>query len=296
MFLPLGNFVSRQTESKVLGITSVSWTVHINSWIARLKAVVGERVSRGEVEQAVTENGENKSISLKFAVISDSHGDTQSFPQVLGRIREDKVDFFIHLGDIANAGEEEMLKQAKKLMNEVGIEYYLIPGDHDYNWQPQHNLANFVLVFGNKGVVCAPCGYGIRAFNRQEASFVLMDNSQNTNDVLLGELESILIELDSGQPMFIFTSKPLASSYFPDKMDVTGEKVLEVLRKYPVKQIFSGDTHVFARYPDPQYGVEITTVGATGSYKNPLAQYVLVTLYQDNSFKIEAKPYKRIEK
>ncbi|MBM4402617.1 MAG: metallophosphoesterase, partial [Candidatus Cloacimonetes bacterium] len=240
-------------------------------------------------------------VSFRFAIVADSHEDEVYFPQILQRIKKENVDFLIHLGDLVNSGDLEKIRQGKDFLDNSGVPYYIIPGDHDYNWQPEHSLANFKEVFGNEQIY-PPNRRVYSSFGHKGFFFILFDNSDNTNEVDVTQLKWLKDELEEHatnyQPSttnkFVFCHKPLLNPYFPDKVDPNGTAVLELLTDYKVTQVFSGNVHTFARYPDSQTGIGITTIGAAGTYKNPLPQYALVTVFEDGSFNVEAKPYKEI--
>ncbi len=257
---------------------------------------VGERIGKLKIKNEKLKIGKEGEILFKFAIVADSHEDEVAFPMVLERIKGEGVNFLIHLGDLVNAGELEKLKQAKSFLDNTGISYYVIPGDHDYNWQPEHSLANFKQVFGVEQIYSS--------FEHGGFFFILFDNSDNTNEVDVTQMKWLKEQLESmtRQPdnqttsnTFFFSHKPFFNPYFPDKVDTNGGTILDLLAEYKVSQVFSGNVHYFARYSDPQTGIDITTVGAAGTYKNPLPQYALVTVYEDGSFDIEAKPYKELE-
>ena len=254
---------------------------------------VGERLEKFNVQSSKFKIEEGKMI-FQFAVVADSHENETSFPMVLERIKGEAVDFLIHLGDLVNAGEFEKLKQAKSFLDNTGISYYVIPGDHDYNWQPEHSLANFKEVFEAEQIYSS--------FEYNGVLFVLLDNSDNSDEVDVAQtkwLKEQLSAINNKQltisNLFVFSHKPFSSLYFPDKVDPNGGTILELLAEYKATQVFSGNVHTFARYSDSQTGVGITTIGAAGTYKNSLPQYVLVSVYEDGSFTVEAKPYKELK-
>ena len=86
---------------------------------------------------------------VRFAALSDAHQDDQHFPKIVGEIAErDDLDFVAYLGDLSDAGDKAKLQQGKSVLDTIGPPVYVLPGDHDYNWFPDHDLRNFMQVFG----------------------------------------------------------------------------------------------------------------------------------------------------
>ena len=92
------------------------------------------------------------------------------------------------------------------------------------------------------------------------------------------------------QSIFLFTAKPFINPYFDQKADIRGKDALNILKGYPVKEVISGNTHIFSRYIDDATGMTITTVGASGSYKNPLPQFIVLDIYSTGDHDITAYP------
>lgn len=276
--------------------------------IKKSEEVLSEELKKGRVgkmleklkSESVKMEGEDGNRELfKFGVVADSHEDTIFFPQVLERLKKDKVEFIIHLGDLSNAGDMEVLREAKQILDRSDLTYYVIPGDHDLNWSPNHDKSNFQEIFGSSTYT---------SFSFKQVEFLLVDNTDHQEGLgeiqwswLQAELEKLAVERP--QLIFAFTHSPLFSPYFPQKVmgqqneEVSKQKeeLLVLFEDLKVDQIFSGDVHTFARYPDSKTGLQITTVGAAGKYKNPLPQYVLVTVFEDYGFIIEAKAYRGVE-
>lgn len=75
---------------------------------------------------------EDKPVS--FAVVGDSHG-TATFNEVLEKLREEKLDFIVHLGDFAAAPSREghafFMEQVRKGLGPNSPPMLLVVGNHD---------------------------------------------------------------------------------------------------------------------------------------------------------------------
>ncbi|MCA9397791.1 metallophosphoesterase [candidate division WWE3 bacterium] len=251
-----------------------------------VKSLVGEGIETQPFEPGTNSSKENEVLIGKVAVVSDSHASVDTFSEVIKRIRSEDVDMILHLGDVSIGGEIDQFMGIKNVLDESGIPYYVLPGDHDYNWVPQYDLQNFTRVFNEVSV-----SGSARLIEYMGMSFVLFDNSgKDTDSTVIEPLIDLLESLPENSPVYLFTVSPFTNPYFETKQDSQGEAVLEKLSKYPIRQIFSGDTHIFSRYTDEETNVTTTTVGATGDYKNPLPQYVIVEFFDNGEFEIKSKP------
>ncbi len=234
-------------------------------------------------------------LVAKIALVSDSHSDVETFSKVLNLIVQDRPDILIHLGDVSAAGEQTDLEAMKQLIDQTSLVYYVLPGDHDYNWVPRYDLTNFLNVFYN-GVP----GSINQVIEIKGYQLILYENSLGTQGVSGPSLSWVrsLLRQDSDtayRGRFVFTSAPPINPYFSDKQDVEGRELLDLLADANIEQVFSGDMHIYARFTDDATGITITTVGASGSYKNPLPQYVMLELYEDGTFDIKARPVVDLE-
>ena len=242
-------------------------------------------------------------VNFKFAVVADSSQDTVFFPKILSRIQSLGVDFFLHLGDLTKDGDLAELRESKAIMDKTGLDYYVIPGDHDLNWFPDHSLQNFKAVF--KGTTYS-------SFIHKNTAFILLDNSDHERGMSRQQMEWLeerfrqISELKL-EKIFVFTHIPLYNELFPSKVMGQGrdgegvgaqrDYLLGLFKDFGVDYIFSGDVHHFSQYFEPKTGLKMVTVGAAcgESCKSFLPQYVLVTVYKDGRIDIIPKPYRELE-
>lgn len=272
-------------------------------FIANRGLVVSEVWQRGQsfVEQIYTRGRDvispedkQRKITYKFAVLADSHEDVEVFPEIVDQIaaRED-LAFVVHLGDLSNAGELPKLTQAKNILDRIEVPVYVLPGDHDLNWVPEHDLRNFRQVFGY-----ARTSYAI---SQGDHRLLFIDNSDLNNGIDESAWRWLNSELETNvdTQKIVFMSTPLSNPYLGFKtMGSQSEEVRQqaselgqLLAQHDVRVIFSGDTHTFSQFKDESTGLDIVTVGAAGTSKNPLPMYVLVEIFSDGNYNVTSVPY-----
>jgi 3',5'-cyclic AMP phosphodiesterase CpdA len=235
-----------------------------------------------------------KPVAFKFAVLSDSHQDTQYFPDIVNQIaaRTD-LNFVAHLGDLTDAGDKDKLIQAKSFLDRITEPVYVLPGDHDLNWFPEHDLTNFKQVFGLK--------HTYYSLDHQGIHFMFIDNSDLNHGINTIQWQWIEQDLKqhAQQSTYVFMSTPLSNPYIAykamgavsDSIKQQSKQLGQLLNKYSVRAIFAGDTHTFAQYTDQESNLPIITVGAAGSTKNLLPLYVIVEIFTDGSYNATSMPY-----
>lgn len=94
------------------------------------------------------------SQDLHFAHVTDIHVGASTGTEDLRLTIEDinnhiNLDFVIVSGDITEFGSYDELYEAKKLLNNLKIPWYVIPGNHDSKWS-ESGCNDFVRVFGDE--------------------------------------------------------------------------------------------------------------------------------------------------
>ncbi len=238
----------------------------------------------------------DKPVAVRFAILSDSHQDDTYFPDIVSQIaaRTD-LQFVAHLGDLSDAGDKAKLQQAKDILDTIKPTVYVLPGDHDYNWYPDHDLTNFKQVLGLTKTYFS--------FDQAGFHFLFIDNSNLNDGIDPAQWQWLTQDLQAHkqQPIFIFMSTPLSNPYIAykamgarsEQVDQQSHQLGQLLKSYPVKAIFAGDTHTYAKFKDKDSGLPIVAVGAAGSTKNLLPLYVIVDIFTDGSYNTTSKPYKK---
>lgn len=196
-----------------------------------------------------------RELVLKVAIIADSHDNSDNLKKALNLIKDNGVKTVFFLGDYTNFGDLESLQAAKSIMDESGLVYYSLPGDHDLRiTNNTGGWDNYNQVFGNSTRNSVTIN-GIK--------FVMLDNSANYTLIGSEELSKFENELPGAefvllsQPIYyplVSMTKPVMGyvngETVPDVKDQAG-KILLMIRDSNVKAVIAGDHHAFSRSPDP---------------------------------------------
>lgn len=236
-----------------------------------------------------------KQIRFSFVLVSDSHSENNYLQKALLQAKSltPQPAFIIGLGDYTEVGTINELKQAKAEFDQIGIRYFVIPGDHDL-WDGRDKTAdplqNFTQVFGSD----------YQVFSYQGVKFILINNADNYTGIDQKQSDWIDSQLSVGgqdkvKLMLAFVHEGL---YHPSSDHYMG-RVTESLKKQAknltltlksggVNEVFSGDIHFFSRYTEPQLGLNMTTIGAVASARNTQApRFALVNIYDDFEFDVK---------
>lgn len=232
-------------------------------------------------------------LDFKFAVIGDPHIDTGTLIKALAQAKSSDAQFVIGIGDLSDVGTIEQLSNSKQQFDTVGLPYYVVPGDHDlWDSRNRHKAAeaNFIQVFGRS----------YQAFTYSNTRFVLVNNSDDEIGLDSPQLAWLEDEIsrDSPQnfkPFFVFLSTPLyhpSSDHFmgrkTPKLKEQANHLVSIFKKGGVSEVFAADTHFFSRYVEPTNSLNMTTIGAVTSDRNPQSsRFVMVDVYKDGSYNVE---------
>jgi len=214
--------------------------------------------------------GEKENQLIKFAVMADVHSDWDNFKSALEIAKKDESEFVIVAGDLTTIGKKEEFLEAKKILDESGLKYYIILGNHDVWYGRRLNQDIFGEVFGNTYF----------SFKKDGFKFILINNGDDT-----GGLEKIKgtegqkkwIEKETEECLkidcLVFLHIPLnhpSSIYImgqdqPAVASQAGE-LIELFKKNKVKELFAGHLHFSSNYELD--GLKTTIVGALTSERN----------------------------
>jgi len=250
--------------------------------------VAGEFIKRAsDTDININSNPIKKSEPiLTVAIFADSHSDNLNLLKAISKTKDLSIDTVFHLGDLTDLGVIDKLEETKKILDESGLKYYAIPGDHDL-WQSV-GLDNFKQVFGDN----------FHSITIQGVKFVMLDNSANYTVVdskLMTWFKEEVRDAD-----FVLLSQPLHHPTFNrvmgvvDGEDITKvkEQALEIanlIRQSKVKAIIAGDQHASSTNIDAQKPtLSHIVVGAITSELNLQSpRFSVLRVYSDGSYKIE---------
>lgn len=233
-----------------------------------------------------------KPVVFKFAVLSDTHSDSESTAAALVKAKSLGAELVVVSGDLTQVGSIDELSAQKRLFDESGLEYHVTPGDHDlYN---SAGNGNFKQMFG----------YTNQSFIKNNIHFVLLDAADSKKGIGDAQLKWATNEIKTkGSPLgFVFMHLPpyhaSSTRTIYQKHQVEGEinekakseaqSLLKSLAEAKNYEVFSGDHHISNRYQEPESKVVINIVGAVTKERNlQTSRFDMVNVYEDNTFSIE---------
>jgi len=258
------------------------------------KGEMGEEDSDNEAIEQSNNKPAKSALSFKFALVSDSHNENNYLGKALTQAKGAGAKLIIGLGDYTEVGTTGELSDAKKTFDDIGIRYFLTPGDHDL-WDARDKgkdaKTNFVETFGRS----------YQAFTYGHARFIVLDNSDNYKGVDQAQMNFLKEELNKAKEdseinsILVFLHEPL---YHPSSDRVMGKvtpelvkqskDIIRILSDAGVKAVFAGDIHYFTNYNDPDSSLPIVTIGALASLRNAqLPRFGIVSVYEDGSWEVE---------
>ena len=277
----LSNLLKAKTPRQIVGaLSSIG-----------IKNLIPEKVTKIIPQSNVL--GQSGKVSFKFLLVADSHNDNADLRKVINQAKQNYPDlqFIIGLGDYTDVGTLDELKKAKIEFDLSGLRYFMIAGDHDL-WDSRDKQkdpsANFKEVFGPL----------YQSFTFQDYHFLLLDNSDNYLGLSEDQQSWINAELDKkegNKGLFTFIHEPLyhpSSDHFMGRVDgklkQQAKALLFQLKAAGVKKTFSGDTHYFSEYTEPETNVAMVTVGAVTIDRNPqIPRFSVVSVFDDGSTGVE---------
>lgn len=242
----------------------------------------------------------------KIAVLSDSHNSLENLQKSLDIAKEKNVDFAIVLGDLSNVGTKSELQQAKKILDQSNLSYYIIPGDHEYyisEWDGSSMIENFKEIFGSRyqKILLDLESFRFKITTSHPAiRLVLLDNASTTAGLDDNQLYWFMDQLTQakfrGEIVYVFAHNPL---YHPTNTRVMGQKsshlkaqaqtLLKLIRNAPVKIFVGGDQHFSSINQDPKKeGLDHLVVGALSSERNLQSpRFSILTVFDLGGLKID---------
>jgi outer membrane protein assembly factor BamB/predicted phosphodiesterase len=152
---------------------------------------------------------------FKFAFISDTHiGSPNGVAEEdLKRTVSDinslgNMDFAIVTGDITEMGTNEEITTAKKLLDELAIPYYVIPGNHDTGWSESGGVS-FITTFGYDKFAFEHKGF--KFIGTASGPYVRMSDGHIPRAAVVW-LDSVLNATPANQPIINANHYPLNNS------------------------------------------------------------------------------------
>jgi predicted phosphodiesterase len=288
LYLLLNQASSFISSGEFLGFGKVDELVSVE-----LAKGENNRQSSGSPKKALGDVGE---LQIQIGLLSDSEGDIESLERAIAGLKDFGVGQAFFLGDLTRYGSVGELEEVKNILDNSGIEFLVIPGDHDLadsvDGGDSEGRGNFRQVFGKTMHIYENNGY----------KFMLFDNSANFTKISEEDLSWFKENL--GDVDFVILSQPL---YHPTNQRVMGkhegevvstvrfqaEEMLEKTRDSDVKAIIAADQHFHSVNQDPEKeGLAHIVIGALVSNKDSLrnpqsSRYAILKIYEKGDYVVE---------
>ena len=222
---------------------------------------------------------------LKFAVIGDAHIGATMYNEsflinALEKAKGKEAKFVVLIGDVSENGKLEELKKAKEVLEKSEIDYYVVPGNHDYR---QGNKENYKKIFGRpyntfEISIDEKNGSLIR-----KATIFLLDNAYNAMPNRLISLEQmswlenemINRKRNEDELIFVFQQTPLVD------VPTLEQNFLKInFCRLKIDGLFSAHLHLTQRY----HSGCISLSGAIDDSYTHIPTFIVGTIYNTNEF------------
>ncbi len=218
-----------------------------------------------ESQEAVLVEEDKKELGLKFAVMADVHSEWGRWRKLLEKARDGGNEMVIIAGDLASEARKRDFLEAKKVLDGAGLEYYVVPGNHDWRWGESRGRNEYGEVFEEDYM----------SFKKGEVKFILVNNGGYLG---LGEKQWAWLREETKECEDYFCvavmHMPLNHNFLMDIMGRENERLrkeaselLVFLRESGIKDIITGHMHYSTSYELD--GVRTYIVGAVGEDNNP---------------------------
>lgn len=258
-----------------------------------------KRSGAGDISSASSVK-DDLEIQFKVAMISDSQNENESLSIALKKAGEAGAHSVFFLGDYTAWGSVEELAAAKKIMDDSGLVYYSLPGDHDLGQSV--GPSNYNQVFSDKTE---------RVVEIKDVKFVMLDNSANKTLISEADIKAFKQELAGAD--FVLLSQPLYHYAGPSvlkpimgfllengelkknqKILDQSQTILSAIRDSGVKAIISGDHHSFSISQDPVRSdlmhVAIGSVTQENAFRG-VTSITTLNVYNDGSYSVVEVPF-----
>jgi predicted phosphodiesterase len=321
--LGVKNLYGTDAQTMAMKIKPLLAILHINIDEKKIGDVAGkfvERISQTDLGSGVStsrdvgvsdnvlgsgSNNNNENLLFKVVIMSDIHEDVQNLDKAVSLIKSRGIETVFILGDTTNYGDTTALNKVKNVLENSGLDYYVLPGDHDL--AQSVNVANFNQVFGQDNQV----------IQIKDHKFLLFNNSYNFTKIGTSQiswLENNIIGAD-----FVLLSQPLytkglttffeniymgSSSIEPGSEDLKSKQeevrdqgiaILSLIRsENNVKAVFAGEHHKSSKLTDSnRNSLEHYVVGAISNTVNEYPQNIiqtprfsLLSVFKDRTYQV----------
>jgi len=213
---------------------------------------------------------------IRFAIFSDVHSDTKNLKKAIEIVENNGIEMIIITGDLTTLGKKEELSSVKKLLDQSGLEYHVVPGNHDLWFGRQIKRDVFGEVFANQPT----------DFQKDNTKFILINNADDNKGII--DLMEVEKELENCPRIFclVFLHEPLNHPYSKHIMGESDPAIasqaaflINSFKQYQVKEVFAGHLHYASNYELD--GLKTTLVGSLATERNTQAPRFLEVLSKE---------------
>jgi len=179
--------------------------------------------------------------SFSFVVFGDNRDGDKVFMDLITKVNHEKdLAFAVNTGDFVSWGKESGYKNYLRMISNLNIKLYNVPGNHDL---VKHGYQYFKKYFG-------PYYY---SFDYMNAHFIILNNAfrQSFHPKQFSWLKKDLATTDQDN-IFVFLHKP---TFDPTELYAgqimssreTVKQLMRVFKKYKVDYVFAGHIHGYAK-------------------------------------------------
>lgn len=218
----------------------------------------------------------SKVTPFKFALITDTHIGNPNNDIDLQHTVDDinqnmpQIEFVIVSGDVTEFGSDEELTNAKKILDQIDVPTYVIPGNHDSNWS-ESGTNSFLKIFGTETFGFEHNGY--KFFGLPSGPNMRMSPGQIPREGIKW-FQDKLAETDTNTPIIFVNHYPMDNSlnnWF---------EVMDALKPYNVKAMLCGHGHQNKKYNFE--GIPAAMLRSNLRAKEEYGGYNIVSITQDS--------------
>jgi predicted phosphodiesterase len=153
-------------------VRAIWWGVVVGIWIVVLVYIFNREPRRVEVPKVAPTPTPTVVAEkpFKFGVMADVHMNWTDWRKLLKTSKEKGEELILVAGDMTSLGKKNELLAAKKVLDESGVNYMVVPGNHDMWESDRIKKSLFEEVFGKE----------YQSFKRSSDKFILVNNGRAT--------------------------------------------------------------------------------------------------------------------
>ncbi|OGL52348.1 hypothetical protein A3K55_02335 [Candidatus Shapirobacteria bacterium RBG_13_44_7] len=243
-------------------------------WLVVIMLAVGVVVLIWEWrDRRLVEEVKREEVELRVAMGADIHTDVDSLEKMLVAAKGKGSSLVILVGDLTKVGARSELVAVRKVLDESGMRFYVVPGNHDW-WNQKTSRGAWEEIFGVK----------YQSFKEGGNKFILVDNGHWLG---LGKEQRQWLE---GEVLECRVVRCVVVMHMPlqhlwsthvmgeDSQAVKAEagELVKLLVDNGVKEIYSGHLHYADSYEIGGLGTNLVgAVTRAGSQKPEFTEVVI---------------------